>query len=42
MEIGYTSISHDLVFGLPFQNLTDVLHTIEQTNSLKPDRFGIL
>lgn len=39
-EIGYTSISHDLVFGLPFQNLTDVLHTIEQTNSLKPDRLA--
>ena len=39
-EIGYTSISHDLVFGLPFQNLEDVLNTIEQTNKLLPDRLA--
>ena len=39
-EIGYTSISHDLVFGLPFQNLDDVLHTIDQTTALMPDRLA--
>jgi oxygen-independent coproporphyrinogen III oxidase len=39
-EIGYSSISHDLVFGLPFQNLTDVLKTIDLTNSLMPDRLA--
>jgi len=39
-EIGYTSISHDLVFGLPFQNLADVLHTIDLTNTLMPDRLA--
>lgn len=39
-EIGYTSISHDLVFGLPFQDLADVLHTIDQTNLLRPDRLA--
>ena len=39
-EIGYTSISHDLVFGLPFQNLDDVLYTIEQTQRLMPDRIA--
>ena len=39
-DIGYTSISHDLVFGLPFQDLNDVLHTIEQTNRLMPDRLA--
>ena len=39
-EIGYTSISHDLVFGLPFQSLEDVLYTIEQTNQFKPDRIA--
>lgn len=39
-EIGYTSISHDLVFGLPFQNLADVLHTIDLTNMLMPDRLA--
>ncbi len=39
-EIGYTSISHDLVFGLPFQTLNDVLYTIEKTNEFKPDRIA--
>lgn len=39
-EIGYSSISHDLVFGLPFQNLTDVLKTIDLTNSLMPNRLA--
>lgn len=39
-DIGYTSISHDLVFGLPFQSLDDVLHTIDQTLLLKPDRLA--
>ncbi|NNG82524.1 oxygen-independent coproporphyrinogen III oxidase [Acinetobacter sp. ANC 5378] len=39
-EIGYESISHDLVFGLPFQNLEDVLNTIDQTNRLMPDRLA--
>jgi len=39
-EIGYTSISHDLVFGLPFQTLDDVLDTIDKTNSLHPDRLA--
>ena len=40
-EIGYTSISHDLVFGLPFQGLDDVLNTIEQTIQLMPDRLAL-
>lgn len=39
-DIGYNSISHDLVFGLPFQDLNDVLHTIDQTNRLMPDRLA--
>lgn len=39
-EIGYTSISHDLIFGLPFQTLEDVLDTIDKTNSLHPDRLA--
>jgi len=39
-DIGYTSISHDLVFGLPFQKLADVLHTIDLTNTLMPDRLA--
>lgn len=39
-EIGYTSISHDLVYGLPFQYLDDVLNTIDQTIQIKPDRLA--
>lgn len=39
-QIGYTSISHDLVFGLPFQTLADITYTIEQTKLLAPDRLA--
>jgi oxygen-independent coproporphyrinogen-3 oxidase len=39
-EIGYTSISHDLIFGLPFQTIEDVIDTIDKTNSLQPDRLA--
>ncbi len=39
-EIGYTSISHDLVFGLPFQSLENMIDTIEKTKSLNPDRIS--
>ncbi|MDN3673887.1 oxygen-independent coproporphyrinogen III oxidase [Flavobacterium branchiarum] len=39
-EIGYTSISHDLIFGLPFQGVEDIIDTIEKTNSLQPDRLA--
>lgn len=39
-EIGYTSIGHDLIFGLPFQTLNDVIDTIDKTNSLQPDRLA--
>lgn len=39
-EIGYTSISHDLIYGLPFQEINDIVDTIEKTKSLKPDRLA--
>lgn len=39
-EIGYTSVSHDLVFGLPFQTRESIIDTIEKTKSLKPDRIA--
>lgn len=39
-DIGYTSISHDLVFGLPFQRVEDVVDTIEKTKTLLPDRIA--
>ena len=38
--IGYTSISHDLVFGLPHQNLDTMRHTIARTAELSPDRLA--
>ena len=39
-EIGYTSIGHDLIFGLPFQTMDDVIDTIDKTKSLFPDRLA--
>lgn len=39
-EIGYTSISHDLVFGLPFQSVESMIDTIEKTKALHPDRLA--
>ena len=38
--IGYTSISHDLIFGLPFQTIDDITNTILKTMQLKPDRIS--
>ena len=38
--IGYTSVGHDLVFGLPFQTEAHVAYTIEQTLRLRPDRLA--
>ncbi|MFA7445020.1 MAG: radical SAM protein, partial [Flavobacteriaceae bacterium] len=37
-EIGYESVSHDLIFGLPFQTMADITDTIEKTRILQPDR----
>lgn len=39
-EIGYTSIGHDIIFGLPFQEIEDVIDTIKKTKSLQPDRLA--
>lgn len=39
-EIGYTSVGHDIIFGLPFQTLEDVLYTIKRTQELMPDRIA--
>lgn len=39
-EMGYTSISHDLVFGLPFQTVETMVDTIEKTKALNPDRLA--
>jgi len=39
-KIGYESISHDLIFGLPFQNEDSIRDTIGKTIELKPDRIA--
>ncbi|WP_438710902.1 oxygen-independent coproporphyrinogen III oxidase [Aquimarina muelleri] len=39
-EIGYTSVGHDIIFGLPFQTEKAVRDTIEKTKELKPDRLA--
>lgn len=39
-DIGYTSVGHDIIFGLPFQRVEDVVDTIEKTKTLLPDRIA--
>lgn len=39
-EIGYKSVSHDLVFGLPHQTWEKMQHSIHRTMELKPDRLA--
>lgn len=38
--IGYESISHDLIFGLPFQQSSSITDTITKTIELQPDRIA--
>ncbi|WP_431135139.1 oxygen-independent coproporphyrinogen III oxidase [Psychroserpens mesophilus] len=38
--IGYTSISHDLIFGLPFQTIKTMTESITKTKLLRPDRIS--
>ncbi len=39
-EIGYASVGHDIIFGLPFQTLEHVSKTILKTKELLPDRLA--
>jgi oxygen-independent coproporphyrinogen-3 oxidase len=39
-ELGFESISHDLVFGLPHQTEASIRQSIEKTLALKPDRLS--
>ena len=39
-KIGYSSISHDLIFGLPFQHEDSIRGTIDKTIKLMPDRIA--
>lgn len=39
-RIGYTSIGHDLIFGLPFQTVDHIKESIEKTKLLAPERVA--
>lgn len=39
-DIGYTSVGHDIIFGLPHQQLHHVEETILKTKELLPDRLA--
>jgi oxygen-independent coproporphyrinogen-3 oxidase len=39
-KIGYGSISHDIIFGLPHQNKENIKTTIANTVKLRPDRIA--
>ena len=38
--LGYKSVSHDIIYGLPFQNSETIVKTIEKTALLNPDRIS--
>jgi len=40
-NMGYISISHDLVFGLPKQKKTDIIDSVNKTLELRPDRISL-
>lgn len=40
-DLGYTSISHDLVYGLPFQTPQGFRTTVQKTLTLNPDRLSL-
>lgn len=39
-NIGYTSVGHDIIFGLPFQTVEHIRNTIAKTKELMPDRIA--
>ena len=40
LEMGYESISQDLVYGLPFQTFDDLQYTLDKTLELRPHRIA--
>jgi len=38
--LGYESVSHDIIYGLPFQTAESIVNTIEKTGVLNPDRIS--
>ncbi len=39
-EIGYKSVSHDIIYGLPFQTVETIINTVNKTAELMPDRIS--
>ncbi|HEY8510744.1 MAG TPA: oxygen-independent coproporphyrinogen III oxidase [Cyclobacteriaceae bacterium] len=39
-DLGYSSVSFDLIFGLPYQTLESITNTIAKVISLRPDRIA--
>ena len=39
-EEGYTSVGHDIIYGLPFQKASHVAETLRLTSELRPDRLA--
>lgn len=39
-KAGFTSVGHDIIFGLPFQKKEHVIETIEKTKELMPERIA--
>ena len=37
---GFTSVGHDLIFGLPFQKKEHIIESIQKTKQLMPDRIA--
>jgi len=40
-DLGYKSVSVDLIYGLPFQNVDSFAHTIEKVLQASPDRISV-
>ena len=40
-KLGYKTVGHDLVYGLPFQTLSDVKRTIDKTIALLPEKISL-
>lgn len=39
-QIGYSSVGHDIIFGLPFQKMEHIEYTLQKTKELAPDRIA--
>jgi oxygen-independent coproporphyrinogen-3 oxidase len=39
-QLGYTSVGHDIIYGLPFQLKYDIINSINKTIAIRPDRIA--